>query len=145
MGFAKETARKREGRVGHYGVEAINSYFEAFPNLKYLEVQDENGHFVALLPISAFQDQQGHAYRNQLKRLVHALENRNVPSTFGSTAITESVRDEESLLTVLPKLRESKFGRLPVTSKNHRLLGVVTTEIVEKRIADTVIAAQKNA
>ena len=79
-----------------------------------------------------------------MNTLIKAIENRSVRDVFRGRAITESINSDESLLTVLPKLRESKFGFLPVTSSNDRLLGIVTTEVVEKSVANAVIAAQRN-
>jgi hypothetical protein len=133
-----------QGRGSHYNEYAMRQYLEELPNLEHLEVRDENGQFVALLPIGLFRNQDSVDMR-QVDKLLRAIENRSVSDDFGTSAITKSVRDEESLLTLLPKLRESRFGLLPVTSSNGQLLGIVTTEIVEKRIADAVIAAQKNA
>lgn len=133
-----------QGRRGRYGVNAIGEYLRELPNLEYLEVRDAKGKFVALLPIEMFR-KQGVVDEEQLNKLVDAIENQSVVDDFGANALTESVKDDESLLTVLPKVRESKYGSLPVTSSNGQLLGIVTTDIVEKLIADAVIAAQKQA
>jgi hypothetical protein len=133
-----------QGRVEYYDVSALEEYINELPELTFLEVQDEEGRFIALLPVSTFRVE-GSVDRDQLSTLIKAIENRNIRDVFRSSAIAESVRADESLLTVLPKVRESRFGSLPVTSSNDQLLGIVTTEIVEKRIADAVIAAQRNA
>jgi len=150
--YSLDTAKRREirrlnliqGRVATYAVGALQEYIEKLPELKFLEVRDEAERFIALLPVSQFRVQ-GSVDTDQLDNLIRSIENRSVLDVFRSSAITESVRADESFLTVLPKVRESKFGSLPVTSSNGQLLGIVTTEIVEKRIADAVIAAQRHA
>lgn len=105
-------------------------------------MRDEADRFVALLPMSLFRHRESINFK-EVDRLLTAIENRSVRSTFGTSAIANSVREEESLVTVLPKLRESRFGLLPVTSSRDKLLGVLCTDVVETRIADTVIAAQR--
>lgn len=126
-----------------YDVQAVKEYIEHLPNLKFVEVREGN-RFVALLPISVLCDQDL-VNSEQIKRLLDAIENRRVNEEFGTDSITEPVSDDMSLIVVLPKLRESRFGLLPVTASDGELLGLVTTPIVEKRIADAVIATQRSA
>jgi CBS domain-containing protein len=132
-----------QGRVAYYDVDALAQYLYGLPDLRFLEVQDEEGYFVALLPVSTFRAH-GSIDTNQLRTLIIAIENRSVREVFRASAVSETVSADESLLAVLPKIRESKFGYLPMTSSSDRLLGIITTEIVEKRIADAVIAAQSS-
>jgi hypothetical protein len=140
------------GRKEYYGKDAIIEYLQELPGLSFLEITEEDGRFVALLPIRLFRNpdqfvykEQVEIYENQVDNLVKAIENRSVGSVFRSDAITESVRDKDSLLIVLPKVQASKFQILPVIGGSGQLVGTVTTEIVEKSIAHAVIAAQESA
>jgi hypothetical protein len=141
-----------QGRKDYYGKDAIIEYLQELPGLSFLEVTEEDGSFVALLPIRLFRNPDQYVDKDQVvidevqvDNLIKAIENGSVSHVFRSDAITESVRDNESLLTVLPKVQASKFQILPVIAGSSRLIGTVTTQIVEKSIANAVLAAQRNA
>ncbi len=73
---------------------------------------------------------------------IQALENNELKNRYFAYVVDETVSPEDSLIDILPKIRESRFGFLPVVAKDHTLKGVLTTRAVEKRIADEVLTAK---
>ena len=82
---------------------------------------------------------------NKLSRFAEAVGSNNVEEAFGQDAIVESVHEDEGLVALLPKVRNSRFDLLPVVSISVKLLGIVNTRTLERRIVDDVIAAQRIA
>ena len=49
------------------------------------------------------------------------------------------------LKNILPKVKASKNGWLPVISSNRNMIGVITKSAIESKIVDEVVAAKKLA
>lgn len=133
------TIRKRD----YYGADAIRAYLDGLSNLEYFEVKKVDGRFLYLIPVEIFKDMPD--MHQRLERFITAMEENSIGEMFGEDAIDESVGEEESLLSIVPKIRASKFGVLPVVSESGRLIGIVNTRLIEKRITDEVVAAGKRA
>jgi len=131
------------GKRHYYGSDAIREYLAGLPYLEYFEVKKADGHFLYLIPVEIFKSG-GDIYEG-LERFIRAIEENSIAEVFGEDAIGESVREDESVVSVVPKIRESRFGVLPVVSGSGRLIGIVNTHVIESRITDEVIAAQMRA
>lgn len=131
------TIRKRD----YYGTDAIGAYLDGLPNLEYFEVKKVDGRFLYLIPVEIFKDMP-HMHQ-RLERFITAMEENSIGEMFGENAIDESIGEKESLLDIVPKIRASKFGILPVVSESGRLIGILNTWLVERRITDEVVAAVK--
>lgn len=128
----------------YYKVHAVMSYLIQLNNLKYVEIQDNNKKFQALIPIDFFKSN-GIVQQQIIESFIHALEQNTLNDLPGDNLITESVSENEALLDVLKKARNSFFGVLPVVSSNRVLIGVVTVNLIEKRITNEVIAMRNAA
>ncbi len=134
------TSNKRD----YYQVDAVSSYLIQLNNLKYVEVQDNNKKFQALIRIGFFKSH-GIVQPQIIELFIQSLEHNTLNDLLGNNLITESVSENEALLDVLKKARNSFFGVLPVVSSNRVLIGVVTARLIEKRITNEVIAMRNAA
>jgi hypothetical protein len=133
----------REGRREYYRPEAIYEYLRKLPNLKYLEVLSSEGKFVALIPVEVFRVQE-YPDIERLEILIKYLAEKETFNFLPNSIITDVISESESLTKALPVVRKSKYGLLPVISDGGNILGVVTTELIESKIADEVIATQES-
>jgi len=133
----------REGRQEYYRPEAIREYLRKLPNLKYIEVLSSEGNFVALIPVEVFRVQE-YPDIERLDYLVKYLSEKETTNFLPHSIITDFISENENLTKALPIVRKSKYGLLPVISDSGYLLGVVTTELIESKIADEVIATQES-
>lgn len=136
----------REGRQEYYRAEAIREYLRNLPNLKYIEVLSSEGKFVALIPVEVFRAQEYSDIEKieRLEILIKRLAEKESVNFLPHSIITDVVSENESLTKALPVVRKSKYGLLPVISDDGNLLGIVTTELIESKIADEVIATQES-
>ena len=111
-------------------------------HLIYIEILHPQGKFRCLIPASFFKREEI-LNSDFLDRFIDSLAEGNIYPEVESEAETDFVKTSEGLIAILPKIRESKHGWLPVLSKDRRLEGVVTKEVIESRIADEVISVQE--
>ena len=130
------------GKKDYYNDYVIEQYINRLPHLKYIEIKRHNGRFICLLPVSSFKIN-NETDSDKIKLFIRAIEENRFTAIFQDEVITDRVREDDSLIKVLPKVRASKLGILPVISKQNILIGIITTQIVEKRIADEVLGTYK--
>lgn len=130
------------GRKNYYDPYAVREYIQRLYNLQFIEIRDKNGAFQFLIPITVFREEHGIKIE-ALDRLVESVSNATIDSDFAVEAEGEYVRTTDKLLEILPEIRDSKYGWLPVLTPNRRLAGVITKSSVEARIADEVVAVKK--
>lgn len=70
------------GRTDYYEPRAISEYLRRLPNVSLLEVRDESGTILALLPVSALRTGVQRDDRHALERFVHAVEQEDLGSEF---------------------------------------------------------------
>jgi hypothetical protein len=133
-----------ERKTGYYDRGVIVEYLRRLHKLRYLEISRNDGRFVCLIPPSALMENERPSTQ-RIREFIEAVEKGTVVEAFRHYAITETVGTDESLIDVLPRVRSSRGGYLPVTSPENLLTGVITTEAVEKRIADEVLMARRRA
>ncbi|MFC1863449.1 hypothetical protein ACFL1Z_05805 [Thermodesulfobacteriota bacterium] len=129
------------GRKNYYGVYALKEYMERLRNLKFIEIQDNQGKFLYILPASVFIEG-NNIKMNLIERFIQNLEEGNIDNSLITMTENDYVKTVEPLIGILPKVRESIHGWLPVLNKQRKLMGVITKESIESRIADDVIAAK---
>lgn len=129
-------------RRDYYKEGAIVQYIEQFPRLEYFEVKKDNRTFVSLLPAKIFMEGDQPS-DNKIGAFISALEEGRVKEKFPDEAITDSVKIDDSVVNILPKVRSSRHGLLPVISEKGILVGIITIQAIEKRIVNEVIAARK--
>ena len=133
----------REGRQGYYQPAAIREYLQRLPNLKYFEVLSSEGKFVALIPVELFRLGE-FIDMERLMLLVQCIAEKETLTFSPHSLITDYVSDSENLVKALPIVRKSKYGLLPVITDGGNFLGLVTTELIESKIADEVIASEES-
>lgn len=133
----------REGRREYYKVPVLYEYIRYLPNLRYLEVLSNEGNFIALIPIELFRTEE-FIDEQKLHMFVELLANNEVANFLPHSIIRDTISESENLIDALPIVRKSKYGLLPVISHNGNMLGVITTELVESKIADEVLATQES-
>ena len=132
----------REGRKNYYQPEAIRQYLYQLPNLKYFEILSSESKFVALIPVELFRIKD-HIDTSRLIELINSIAEKETIKFSQHSIITDSVSENENLVEVLPIVRKSKYGLLPVIAGNGNFLGVVTKELIESKIADDVLATHE--
>lgn len=133
------------GRSNYYRSYVIKECLEKFPNLKFIEVRDINGKFLCLLPAKVF-GYKNHFDNESIDRFILGLEQHKVVEAFPFDAITQTVKEDESILKSLEKLwSHSDLAFLPVISKGEKLMGIISRETLEKRMVDDVIKAYRRA
>jgi hypothetical protein len=133
----------REGRREYYRVPVLYEYILQLPNLKYFEVLSNEGNFVALIPVELF-GLEGFIDEQKLHKFVELLANNEIANFLHHSIIRDTISENENLIDALPIVRKSKYGLLPVISHNGNMLGVITTELIERKIADEVLATQES-
>ncbi len=129
-------------KLKYYDANDIQTYLNRLQNLEYVEVQDNNKKFRSLIPINYFKDSNGYANWEKISGFINALEKDKLTDLLGSSMITQSVSEKDSIFDVLERAQNSPFGTLAVISANNELRGVVTDRLIEKRIAEEVLKTQ---
>jgi len=96
-----------------------------------------------MLPIALFRDSEGNIDTVALDQFVQALKAGSVEDAFSADVETRAIREQDKLLDVLPLVKESKHGFLPVVDNDRRMIGVIDEEAVFALIAEEVYVAQK--
>lgn len=133
----------REGRQGYYQLEAMRAYIQGLPNLKFFEVLSSEGKFIALIPVELFRLRE-YIDMERLESFIRYVAEKETIKFSPQSIITEFVPESENLVKVLPVIRKSKYGILPVISDSGNLLGVITIGLIESKIADEVLATQES-
>ena len=131
------------GRGGYYDPNAVKEYINRLVSLQFIEIRNPKGAFRCLIPISVIRRDHGLYLEGAIERLVNSVGKSTVLSEFATEAVTDHVNVTDRLIAVLPKVRESKYGWLPVLTAHRVLAGIITRSSVESRIADEVIAAKQ--
>jgi hypothetical protein len=134
----------RMGHANRYSIEAIKEYLISLHNLRYVEVVDQDGKFVALLPARVFRKGKDIDI-SAVDNFLSALFTNSITSHFKGTAITQAISENLNLLDALQQIRKSGEGLLPVITDDGKILGVATLGAVESKIADEVLSAQAEA
>lgn len=138
------------GRRQYYGTNAIYRYLKKLRNLDYLEVKRETGEFLCLVPVEEFKKQNdincnepvGYSDR-EIDRFRIALEKNDVCSTYSNTCIDLIVKQDEGLIEVLKKLRNTNKDAAVAVDSEKRFVGLITSSEIERRIADDVLYSRK--
>ena len=135
------------GKVHYYGAGAISEYLRSLWAIQYLEVKEENGEFVCLIPKSIFiseNESETSDYRSRynearIHKFIESLERKTILSEFRDSCITFIVDQDDSLLEVLRQLRRKKLEVAVVLSEDKLFKGIVRTQDIERRIATEVL------
>lgn len=132
------------GRIGYYQPFVVERYLDELPAVQFIEVKKSDGTFICLLPASLLQggEESGGI---QIDEFLASLEANQMWERFRDEAIWDGVSAEDSAIEILPKVRASRYKLLPVISTEGFLQGVVTSSLIERKIADDVLAAKKRS
>lgn len=134
------------GKKDYYIIRDIIMYLQALPNLRYFEIVENPQRFSYLVKL---QDIIGIANVNEIRRnnlineeiiydslgkFINAVQNRSILDAYPH-AITDSLTEEDTLLSAYKKLRNLKEDFLPFIDHHQRLIGFVRRIKVESKIA----------
>lgn len=133
-----------EGRVDYYQPTALETYLHELKGLKYIEIKNQQGQFVALISISEFKDG-GEINKNILGEFIHILGQSQVLQQYSRSVMTTHITEETGLIEALKVMRRHRIQQLVVLDENGKFQGVLMSRSVEKRIVDNVLQAKENA
>jgi len=133
-----------QGRVDYYRPYALEIYLHELRGLKYIEIRNQEGQFVALIPISEFKNGT-EINNNLLSEFIHTLEQSQILQRYSRTVITTHITEDTGLIEALKIMRRHKVQQLVVLDESNVFQGVLMARSVEKRIADNVLQAKENA
>jgi hypothetical protein len=119
----------------YYESFAISVYMQELPNLEYFEIVGNHGQFICLLPINIFKRQN----ENELYSFISTLEDDRVLQVFGNSAITFTIGQNQSIIEVLETLRAHMLEVAVVQDDKGKVLGLIKTSDIEKRIATELL------
>jgi hypothetical protein len=130
------------GRVGYYSKNVISSYLKELPNIKYFEIVDENDEFLCLISLRTVikvtrrhpNSDDNQLIIQNLESFISSLENRTILTDY-QHALEEFIMDDDTLINSYIKLRKSPENLLPILNRRKRLIGIIKTNSVERKIA----------
>jgi len=146
------------GKRGYYDSYAISEYMRHLGNLKFIEIIDKNGKFLALLGAGLFRFR--HRFENtvidydgddqEIRKLIQSIERENYTNTFKRDIITESIQMNDSLVIAYKKFQNTKFTvglfrdqLLPVLDINDKMVGITSRIKLTEKIAQQVAKSEK--
>jgi hypothetical protein len=130
-----------KGRRDYYSAEIIVEYIRALRGLKYIEVREENGEFIALIPISKMKIN-NEVDSQKVSLFIESLENETLFPLFRAGANREFVNESTNLVEALRLMRKTDSDQIAVVSDDKHFIGLLSARDVEKRIADEVLASK---
>lgn len=138
-----------QGRTKYYGSYAIEQYLKQLPSLRYFEIRNSDGRFIALLPVSVLMRdgdvQDRNVIFNRFTDFIDALEQNQVLQRYSSLLITQFVGEDAGIVESLQLMRKKRITEMAVLDEDKKFVGLLLSQTLEKRIADNVLAASENA
>ncbi|MDX9965698.1 hypothetical protein E0765_01645 [Sulfuricurvum sp. IAE1] len=128
-----------EGKQNYYDVHMVSEYIEKLSSLKYIEIQDSSGKFLALIPISTFKNRQQNN-SNNIARLIRALEEMNIFSTFDNVIIKTAIEQDTLIIDALRLMKKQHVRKAVVVDENKKFVGLLEARVLEQRIAEEVLS-----
>jgi len=133
-----------QGKDDYYNEYVLKGYLHELIGLKYIEVKDQSGKFVALIPIAAFK--RGKEVKSSLvHEFIAALENNEILQVYSSLAITDNVYENTDIIQTLLFMRKKNIKNVAVVDSNDTFVGLLPYTVIEKIIVDNVISAKDSA
>ena len=133
-----------QGRPNYYRSRALEKYLRELKNVKYVEIRNQDGKFVALIPLAGLKNGT-EINNNLLGEFIHTLEESKILQRYQNTVITTTVAEDSGLIDSLKLMRRRKLQQLVVLDESGVFVGVLLSREVEKRIVDDVLTAKGNA
>jgi hypothetical protein len=132
------------GKDNYYQAYAVEQYIRELDRLKYFEVKNSDGKFVALMPLSDFK-KNNEINLGAIESFIRSLEEMTIQQAYGDLLITHHVVEDTDLIEALKLMRNKRTKRLAVTDENGVFIGLLTESSIEKRVVDNVLSAKENA
>jgi len=133
-----------QGRIDYYRPDALKQYLHVLRGLKYIEIRNQSGKFVALIPISEFKHD-SHINDDLLGEFIHTLEQSQVLQRYANSVITVHISEDVGLIESLKLMRQKRTNKLVVVDEDGAFIGLLLSRSVEKRIIDDVLVAKEKA
>lgn len=150
--FKTERLQFKYKKLHYYNAFAVLEYIKQLPNLKYIEVVDEEGRFIALIYASKFQEsEQFHEDQiiQRIELLIKSIENGDISNNFFDV-ITHTIKKDDTLLQALKRFNDSLQGKtvdgdqkLPVVDSNDKMIGLTRKIKLTEKIADQVLKSER--
>lgn len=132
-----------EGVPDFYGAHALAQYIEALPSLQYIEIQSQNGKFIALISINEvknadFFDRDENLSRG-VNRLIRAIETSSVVIEYGTSAITNTATNTSGIVEALKQMRKYSTDKLIILDSESKFKGLLLEKDLEERLVDLIL------
>ena len=97
-----------QGRQDYYRPYALEQYLRVLRGLKYIEVRNSKGKFIALLPVSEFK-YDNNINNNLLGEFIYSLEQSLILQRYSDSIITQTVNEDTGIIESLKIMRKSKI------------------------------------
>lgn len=139
------------GKTNYYDTYAIEEHLRILHNLKFIEIVNQDGEFIYLIPSTKFKPTRNNIPPNQeingarLNDLVRAIETNNFVEYFPDV-ITDFIITTDNTLEAYRKIKKSNQSRqlfinrdaLPVLDEKKRMIGTIDQQKLESKIAEEV-------
>lgn len=139
------------GKTNYYDTYAIEEHFRTLRYLKFIEIVNQEGEFLYLIPSTKFKPSRNNIppnqeiNRNKLNDLIQAIETNNFEEYFPDL-ITDFIITTDNTLEAYRKIKKSNQSRqlftyrdaLPVLDERKRMIGTIDQQKLESKIAEEV-------
>lgn len=139
------------GKKNYYDEYAIDEHFRTLPNLKFIEIVNQEDEFLYLIQASTLKKIKTNARLNQelnierVHELIKAIETENIEDYF-KNAVKDFILTTDSLIGAYRKMKMSNqtlrlFTNreiLPILNENKKMVGIVGLQNIESQIAAEV-------
>ncbi len=105
------------GKLDYYDSYVVKEYIANLTRLRYIEIIDNDGRFVGLLPVGQFKEDRAKEnfdrIINNIKLLIRSIERKNIPDSF-KNFITDKIKKDDTLLEAFKKFNISGLHRIGV-------------------------------
>lgn len=127
-----------------YAPAAFGKYLKVLYNLKYIEVWDRQGKLEYTVSAEAFRNRDG-LIGKAVDSFVKNLNGLGISPEIEPFVEKDFITGSDNLISILPKVRRSKFGWLPVLDPFAKTIGIITKNSIESRIVDEILSAQEKS
>jgi hypothetical protein len=138
------------GKINHYQNFAIEEHFRILRHLKFIEIVNQDGDFLYLLPATKLKTTNNippnsELNPNKVQSFIRAIETGNFEEYFPDI-VTDFILTTDNTIEAYRKIKKSKQARqlipnrevLPIIDGRKKMIGIVDLQKLESKISEEV-------